>query len=70
MLSIFKDAGPGVWGGREVIKRLHGQIGLADSLVLSNNLLRIGVFRYSKERSKLFESSSDCDMDINENESL
>jgi len=64
-LSIFKDAGPGVWG-REVIKRLHGQIGLADSLVLSNNLLRIGVFRYSKERGKLFESSSVSDMEINE----
>lgn len=47
-LSVFRDAGPGAWG-REVIKRRYGQVDLSDYLVLSNNLLRIGVFRFSKE---------------------
>lgn len=57
-LSVFRDAGPGAWG-REVIKRLHGQADLSDSLILSNNLLRIGVFRYSKERGETFSSIAD-----------
>lgn len=46
VLSVFRDSGPGAWG-REVIKRLHGAASQSDQLVLSNNLLRIGAFRYA-----------------------
>jgi len=46
-LSVFRDAGPGAWG-KEVIKRRYGQVDLSDYLILSNNLLRIGIFRFAK----------------------
>lgn len=47
-LSVFRDAGPGAWG-KEVIKRRYGQVDLSEYLILSNNLLRIGIFRFAKE---------------------
>jgi serine/threonine-protein kinase HipA len=53
VLSVFRDAGPGIWG-KEVIKRLHGQVGIDEQLILSNNLLRIGVFRYSRNQKDEF----------------
>lgn len=59
-LSVFRDSGPGVWG-KEVIKRLHGQVGVDQQLILSNNLLRIGVFRYSNNPKDTFYDSTACD---------
>lgn len=47
-LGVFRDAGPGIWG-RELIKKQHGQVDPADCLILSNNLLRIGVFRFAEK---------------------
>jgi serine/threonine-protein kinase HipA len=65
-LSVFRDSGPGIWG-KEVIKRLHGQVGVDEQLVLSNNLLRIGVFRYSKDPKDGFsDSASNDDMSLEE----
>lgn len=56
-LGAFKDAGPGLWG-KELIKRQYGQVDPADYLLLSNNLLRIGVFRFAKEADALFDGDT------------
>jgi serine/threonine-protein kinase HipA len=56
-LSVFRDSGPGTWG-REVIKRAHPGASVADFMVLSNNLLRIGVFRFSTKIP--FNTELDC----------
>jgi len=53
-LSVFRDAGPGAWG-KEVIKRRHGQVDLSDYLILSNNLLRVGVLRFSNDATSQCE---------------
>lgn len=47
-LSVFRDTGPGIWG-KALLRKQYGQISLSDSLVLSNNVLRIGVLRYSRD---------------------
>lgn len=48
-LSVFRDSGPGIWG-KEVIKRIRPGATAADMMVLSNNLLGIGTFRFSKNQ--------------------
>jgi len=58
-LGVFRDSGPGIWG-KEVIKRQHPNSDLADCLVLSNNLLRIGAFRYAPERDAVFGGEVDA----------
>lgn len=56
-LSVFRDAGPGVWG-KELIKKQYGQVDPADYLILSNNLLRIGVFRFADKSKALFSDNA------------
>lgn len=55
-LGVFRDAGPGIWG-KELIKKQYGQVDPADYLILSNNLLRIGVFRFAEKSDAFFNDS-------------
>ena len=57
-LGVFRDSGPGAWG-KEIIKRQYPNIGPADYLILSNNLLRIGAFRYAENRDAIFNEPND-----------
>jgi serine/threonine-protein kinase HipA len=57
-LGVFRDSGPGIWG-KEIIRKQYPNADQADFLILSNNLLRIGAFRYADNRDAVFNEFKD-----------